>query len=255
MNVSRSLVFGSLVLAGCLTSKAPQEPSLTAVEHEAAARRAEQRAAVEERRRDPDLYSIQRCGVMGSPALQGPASAPQPGFNASGMGSPPITGDPCGSWFDEARDHEVEAERQRLIAAQHRAAAARLRSNQAEACNNLPDEDRTARPFETREDLLAVRELPDYSRTGKAASQRGGVTVLLREQPGMSPERLERVLQCDAARAMVEGGADRTPWAVPGAQASVVQTNVGLLVEVTANDRTTAQEIARRAALLAESGR
>jgi hypothetical protein len=255
MTLSKTLVFGSLLLVGCITSKAAKEPSMTALEHEDAARRAEQRAVQEERRRDPDIYSVQRCGNMGSPALQGPASAPQAGFNASGMATPP-TGDPCGSWFDEKRDHEIEAERQRLIAAQHRSAAAKLRGGQAQACNNLPDEERMARPLDApRDNLLAVRELPDYSRTGKASGQRGGATVLLRDQPGLSAEQLERVLQCDAARAMVEGGAEHTPWAVPGAKASVVQTNLGMLVEVTANDRKTAEEIARRAALLSESVR
>jgi hypothetical protein len=253
MSLSQSLVFGSLLLAGCIGSKPATTPPMTALEHESEARRAEQLAAQHERRRDPDLYSIQRCGAVGSPALQGPISAPQAGFNASGMATPPS--DPCGSWFDEKRDHELEAERQRLIAAQHRAAAARLRSGEAQACNNLSSEDRTARPYQTSDDLLAVRELPDYGRTGKASSQRGGARVLLREQPGMTADRLERVLQCDAARAMVEGGAEHTPWAVPGAQSTVVETNLGLLVEVTANDRKTAEEIARRAALLSESAR
>jgi hypothetical protein len=256
MSPKKSLLLVSLLAAGCISSSGGRvaRPNLTALEHEDEARRAEQLAAQHERRRDPDLYSIQRCGGMGSPSLQGPSSAPQAGFNASGIPTP-LASPTCGSWFDEKRDHEVEADRQRWIAAQHRAAAARIRSVEARACYDLSSAERMARPIQTREDLLAVRTLPDYSRTGKAASQHGGATVLLREQPGMNAQSLERVLRCDAARALVEGGADRTPWAVPGSQAAVVQTDHGLLVEVTADDRETVLEIERRAARLSESVR
>ncbi len=251
---SKSLLLASLLATGCITGgRSAAQPNLTALQHEDEARRAEQRAAVEEQRRDPDLYSLQRCGGMGSPNLQGPASAPQAGFNASSVSSPTGTG--CGSWFDEKRDHETEANYQRWVAAQHRAAAARIRAVQARACNDLSSEELAARPIETREDVLAVRNLPDYSRTGLAASQRGGTTVLVREQPGMNAQRLERVLRCDAARTLVEGGADRTPWAVPGSESAVVQTDHGLLVEVTANDRATVREIERRAARLSQSVR
>jgi hypothetical protein len=254
MSPQKSLLLASLLAAGCISSGGTvARPNLTALQHEDEARRAEQLAAQHERRRDPGLYSVQRCAGMGSPSLQGPASAPQAGFNSSSISAPPTV--TCGNWFDEERSHRTEANYQRWVAAQHRAAAARLRSVQARACNDLSSEERTARPIQTREDVLAVRTLPDYSMTGKAASQRGGATVLVREQPGLSAQRLERVLRCDAARTLVEGGAERTPWAVPGSESAVVQADHGLLVEVTANDRETVREIERRAARLTESVR
>jgi hypothetical protein len=242
------LLLPSILLGGCITSSPPARTNLTATQHESEARRAEQIAAEHERRRDPDLYSVQRCGVFGTPAFQGPAGAPVPGFNAS-VSQISAPSSPCGTWLDEKRDHEREVQRQRQIAAEHRAAAARMRSVEARACNDVPTEELWARPTPTGGDVLAVRALPDYGRTGKASSQRGGATVLVREQPGMTPRKLERVLRCDAARALVYGD-EQTPWAVPGSKAAVVETDAGLLVEITSDDRETARKIEERAARL-----
>jgi len=138
------------------------------------------------------------------------------------------------------------------MAAKHRAEAARIRTAEAQACHGLSEEALMASPVERSDEIVAVRELPDYGRTGKASSQRGGATVLLKSEVGMSPEDFQRMLTCDAAQARTVGGKklERTPWAVAGASSAVVETDQGMLVEITANDRDAAKEIVRRAQAL-----
>ncbi|HEV8247397.1 MAG TPA: hypothetical protein VGP93_16580, partial [Polyangiaceae bacterium] len=158
--------------------------------------------------------------------------------------------DPCMSGaLNAERDHEMEAMSLRRIAEKHRAAAAKLRGTEAKLCNGLSDQERTADLLVPDDQLLAVQAIPDHSRTGKASSQKGGATLLIRDQPGRGPGDVERILQCQLARSAVSGKAEleRSPLAVPGAQTSVIKTDDGVLVEVTANNRKAAQEIVRRA--------
>ncbi len=240
----------ALLLAGCISSAADQKPLMTAAEHESAARRAEQAAQEHQKRRDPGAYNIQRCGAPPST----PIVVPPPG-TPTGVNAPSVTSSfsPCSaSAINLERDHETEASRQRWIAAQHRNAAARIRAREAKACQGLSDDQRTADLLQPNEELMAVRDMPDYSRTGKASDTRGGATLLLRPDAGQNAKQVEQRLQCRVARAAVNGKSEleSSPLAVPGAQANVVETDDGWLVEVTAGDRKTVQEIKRRARAL-----
>jgi hypothetical protein len=249
MSLLRFPLASLLLATACITASPNRKPAVTALEHEALAVKAEQQALQEEKRTDPGLYVTQRCG----PPPTTPLFAPAPGVPGQQVPTPQTmtpANDPCMSGaINVRRDHEQEAMSQRRIADEHRAAAAKLRSREARACDGLSYRERTANLFVPEEQLLAVTALPDHSRTGKASSQLGGATLLIRDQPGRGPAEVEQILQCQVARSAVSGKSEleRSPLGVPGAKTNVIETDDGVLVEVTANDRKAAREIARRA--------
>ncbi len=250
MSLAKLSLGSVLLLAGCISSTPKQQPLMTAAEHESRARKAEQVAQEHEKRRDPGAYNIQRCGAPPST----PVVLPPPGV-PGGVNGPSVSTSfsPCSpSAINLDRDHETEATRQRWIAAKHRNEAAKIRAREAKACQGLSDDERTADLLVPQQELVAVRELPDYSRTGKASDIRGGASLLLRSETGQNARQVEQRLQCRVARAAVNSRSEleSSPLAVPGAEANVIETDDGWLVEVTANNRKTVQEIKRRAKAL-----
>ena len=195
------LMFAGVSLASCITASPQNKPVLTAVEHDSAAARAEQLAQQEQKRRDPGPYVTARCGpppfaptstIVASPTSSLPPSPP----SVAG----PLN-EPCSSSsINFERDHEQEARRLERQATTHRVAAAKLRGAEAVACSGLSEDERTADLLVPRDQVLAVRAVPDHSRTGKASSQSGGATLLLREQPGRSPDQIKHMLECQVAR-------------------------------------------------------
>jgi hypothetical protein len=88
-----------------------------------------------------------------------------------------------------------DIERHRLAAAEHRAASEALRKAEERACQGVDPQDRDQSPFSQVEDIVAVEPLP--LALGAASS---GLTVVLRPVGGLTPERLQRVLDCHLAR-------------------------------------------------------
>ena len=244
------LALAGAVTFGCITkgpeSKTPE--TLTAADHEAAAAKAEQRAEENEQRVDPGNYTAQRCApvVVPPPTAQ---VAPQSGPSFS------RPEDVCGnSTLSARRDHEREAEQERIAASEHRAAAAELRRAEEIACSDVPSELRAQNPFKRPGEVLAVAPIADRSETGKAASPRGGVVLALQKMD-TDPSALERRLNCQAAMAATEKQPDlaNSPAAVPDAKSSVWEDNGQLMVEISSTDQTAAKEIGKRArALISE---
>jgi hypothetical protein len=246
------LALAGAVALGCVT-KGPESKTpgtLTAADHEAAARKAERRAEENERRVDPGSYSIQRCApvVVPPPTAQ---VAPQSGPSFS------RPEDVCGNATISAmRDHQREAEQERAIAAEHRAVAAELRRAEEIACADVPPELRAQNPFSRAGEVLAVAPVADRSETGKAASSRSGVVLAL-QRTNEDPKALEGRLNCQAAMAATDAQPElsNSPAAVPGAKASVWEDNGQLMVEISSTDRDAASEINRRARALISDDR
>jgi hypothetical protein len=241
------LALAGAVAVGCIT-KGPESRSpetLTAADHEAAAAKAERRAAESEQRSDPGNYTAQRCApvVVPPPTAQ---VAPQSGPSFS------RPEDVCGSSTISAqRDHEREAEQERLRAAEHRAAAAELRRNEEVACSDVPPDLRVQNPFNRAGEVLAVAPIANRSETGKASADRGGVVLALQSMDA-DPRALEQRLNCQAAMAATETQPElaNSPAAVRDARSSVWEDNGRLMVEISSTDQAAAKEIGKRARAL-----
>lgn len=226
MSLARLLtvsLVSSTVVTGCATpGTRPQDMGITG--HEAAAKTAEREASL----------------AAGSPAL--PRSEP-----ACAVA-------PC--WSDTPRQTE-DAKHLQTVAAQHRAAAQSLRSTEEQACAGFSERDRDVSPFFHRNDIIAATRLEQ--RQGKYGIKFVGAVIHFRAVAGLTPEWLQRSINCHLARSAALGF-DRTemefcPLALKGVAARVSSGGDRYLIEVTAGDARVAEEIWRRAQALASAAR
>lgn len=157
-------------------------------------------------------------------------------------------------------EHAVMAEEHRRIAAEHRAASAVLRQAEATACRDVSPEDRDMSPFAQTEDLDAVGPLYETSTVAKSPSQLlVGASILFRPVPGLTRDRLQRIVDCHLARNAALGhqdvGMPDCPLVPAGVRATVVPDGDALLVNIRADDPTTAAEVLARAERLLQRGR
>jgi hypothetical protein len=175
-----------------------------------------------------------------------PGSAPYlercPG--ATALNGPRV---PC--WTSQVNPtarHIQEAESQRRIAAEHRAAAQALRDAEARACSGLQPADRDTSPFFHRQDIASVTEIP------------GGASIVFRPVPGLTREGLQAIVDCHLARSAALGHeVPEMPYCplVPrGATAAVRVQGTALVADVRSDDAKGAAEILRRARLLVGAG-
>lgn len=154
---------------------------------------------------------------------------------------------PTAAYLKHASEH-------RRLAAEHRAAARALRDAEASACAGIADEDRDESPFDHREDVLRVEPLLGAD----AAPWTEGVVVTFRPIPGMTAPWLQRVVDCQIARnAALGNDVPDSPHCllVPkGVRAVVTAVPEGFAVTIRAPDRSTAEEIFRRADALIAAG-
>ena len=148
--------------------------------------------------------------------------------------------------------HETAAEEHRELAAKHRAASKALQDAEANKCVGLSDEDRDTSPFAHREDIRSVSKLSRDESVGKRIVPRdAGATVVFRPTPGLTPEWLQRIVDCHLARNAAVGHdmpeMSYCPLVPRGATATVRSVGDGFAVDVSAADATTADEIWRRA--------
>jgi len=145
------------------------------------------------------------------------------------------------------------AEQHRRAAAEHRAASAVLRDIEATACTGIAAEDRDISPFERTDDVASAAPLTEERATGVGRSRTVtvGARVVFYPVPGLTPEKLQREVDCHLARAAVLGHElpemPDCPLVPKGAQARVVVTEHGLTVEIRGEDSTAAADIIARA--------
>jgi hypothetical protein len=154
-------------------------------------------------------------------------------------------------------EHIRMAEQHRKLAEKHRAAAEALRDAEAKACVGVSEYDRDISPFEHREDIASVEPLARAGVTAKdpLAGAKMGARITFREVPGLTAERLQRLVDCHLARNAVLGhqGPEMPdcPLVPRGVTAQVQQAPAGLAVEVRADNPVVVEEVWNRARRLA----
>ena len=137
--------------------------------------------------------------------------------------------DPCYTNVgNPTAEHLREAEAHRRHAAEHRAASKLLRGAEATACRGVASEDRDLSPF----------------------------CVVFKPIPGMTPEFLQRLVDCHLARNAAMGTdmpeMEYCPLALSGVTAQVLRVWDGLAIEVRSSKPETALRILARANALTQ---
>lgn len=162
-------------------------------------------------------------------------------------------------WTSVIRPNESEsreADRHRVRAADHRRGSEALRNAEASACDGLSSDDRAISPFEHLEDIEGVVPLNEKHFGGKQSYETtAGASVRFRAVPGMTPEWLQRLVDCHLARNAALGHTvpemPDCPLVPKGTTAKVSSAGNGLTVAIRSDDSTAAQEILARAQRLA----
>lgn len=226
-------------VAACATSQGTSPGDMSAEEHLAASARDEEAAASHRARYDPAGWEKRDCrGIVRGELLQ-----------------------PCWrSLANPTARHLEEEGRHRELAARHRAASDVLRDAEVSACGGVADADRDMSPFAHREDVEKVEAIVDLRAPGDANEARVlGATIFLRPVPGLTAERLQRIVDCHLARyragGQVSPGAAFCPLALLEVRALVRSLETGLAVAISSTDPGTGREIMRRARSLLEPAR
>lgn len=161
---------------------------------------------------------------------------------------------PC--WTGEVNPtdgHRVDAAKLQATATKHRKAAETLRAAETDACAGLDPADRELSPFFHRDDIERVEPL--YRGASFRSRALSGATIVFADVPGLSREWMQQSLDCHVARNAALGfdapEMAYCPLASKGVRAVASETGGRIRVEVTAGDAVTAEEILRRAQLLA----
>jgi hypothetical protein len=147
------------------------------------------------------------------------------------------------------------AARYRSLVESHRAAARHLRDEVARACDGIPEA--AAGAAIAGAEVVSVGEIRKGDEPPVVHSARGfdpeyllGAKMTLKGE--VDPSALTGQLRCRVARAAAHGDDGLDPVAVKGARFKVLPRDKGgVLVEIRADDRSTAAEVVRRAQLLA----
>lgn len=225
-----------LVVAGCGPAAGTQPDAMSATEHEAAASQEQRAAEGHGEQYDPEASVTKKdCAVR-----------------ASGRSA---ESGPC--WTSETNpteEHTKDAKHHQDLAAQHRVASETLRTAEARACSGVPEEDRDMSPFAHREEIRSVSPLKEQLRFGKSVADRmAGAEIVFQAIPGMTPEWLQRVVDCHLARNAAIGHEATSaemaycPLTLRGAQATVRSVGDGFVVAIRSDDSDVAKEILRRA--------
>jgi hypothetical protein len=222
------------VAAGCATTTPGARPhDMSAAQHEQEAQAHARTAETHATEYDPEArVSQKRCA----------------GGDRIGVEYPCWT-----SELNPTAKHRRAAEEHRRHAADHRAASAALRHAEARACVGINPDDRDMSPFVHVEDIVSVEELVDHARGGYAKPhvRKVGARVTFHAVPGMTAERLQRMIDCHLARNASLGHVvpemGNCPLVPKGVKAQVKATGNGFVVEIRSDDPETAREILSRA--------
>jgi len=230
------LTLTAVLLAACGKPE-PESPHMGAGKHDDKARSEERAAAAHLNSSDDPLVVGERC-------LPSNLTANDPIGCWTAFRAP---GGPAGRDRDEAREHL-------RLAQAHRAASQALRDAEARACAGLPERDRAISPFWHRADIAATTPLYEPTTAPDTPGRPQGAIVTLRPIPGMTLAYLQRVVDCQIARADALG--HRVPEAafcplVPKDVMATVKPDAdGFSIVITSKDPDSAREIMKRAEAL-----
>jgi hypothetical protein len=234
-----ALGLATVALVACKpAAKAPLEPYLSAAGHDLEAANQESQARMANTRYSP--YAGQSGGMC--------------------RGRPGPTEDICWtSMVNPTERYRHHAAEHRKLAAEHRAAAKTLRDAEARACAGISPADRDESLFDHYEDILRVEPLHGGVSRYLQEPWTEGVVVTFKPVPGMTTLWLQHVVDCQLARNAVLGNVvpelEQCLLVPRGVRASVAQVTDGFTVTVRAGDRTTAEDLFRRADILATAVR
>ena len=141
-------------------------------------------------------------------------------------------------------------------AAAHRAAAEALRGEEAWACAGIAEADRDASPLrpEVIESVSRLEDTTISTKTGPPHRLVGAV-ISVRAAPGLTGEWLQRSIHCHVARIALRGndppGMEACPFAPGDLEVRVSSSGEGFRIELRASTAKVAEEILRRAQVLA----
>jgi len=121
------------------------------------------------------------------------------------------------------------------------------------ACVDLPDDDRVTSPFGHVADIRSVEPLLVNDAPAGMVRTRNwlvGAIVTFRPVPGMTVARLQQVIDCHHARALVVEPSSADLLGLPGVSAQVKQVEDGFAVLIRAEEPQIAEEVLRRALAL-----
>lgn len=146
----------------------------------------------------------------------------------------------------------TQLEALRDAARSHRIASPAVRAAEGTACAGLGDDDRDVTPFFYRDDVIDVQPLRGHD--GALPGRLEGAAVTFRRVEGLSPERMQRLVDCQIARdAALEYRVPEVGWcplAVAGTLARVAVSESGLEVRIVAANADAATETYVRAVAL-----
>jgi hypothetical protein len=233
LTLSMSMV--TMTLIACASTPGAKPHDMSAAQHEAMAKEAEQASTIHTTQYDPSAAkSVERCGSGGAhTTLAGPCWT---------------------STVNPTAEHQRIADEYKKAAADHRAASQVLRDAEARACAGIDDSDRDTSPFAHREDVVAVETLTEASGLKANAKTIEGAVVTFRAVPGLTQQWLQREIDCHIARnaAMGHDAPEMAscPLQPKGIRAEVTATRDGFAVAIRASDPATASEVVRRAEAL-----
>jgi len=148
-----------------------------------------------------------------------------------------------------------EAQKHMQRATEYRTRAAKLRAAETQACAHLPETDVAASPFASKESIVGIRELRGRAESAKygvgPTGSVQGASIMIRAEPGMTKEYLQRKIDCHLARNATAGFSRPDmafcPLAVRGAAASVSSEGATLRIDITSDEPSAAEEIRARA--------
>lgn len=222
MMISRvAFVMSAAVVCGCAATGG----TMTAAEHENAARQESARAESAQQR----------------------AQAACPGYESQ---------DACYRYWTSFRNPTqrdfAAARKHRELAERHRQASQALRDAEARACVGVPAAERDISPFVHLEDIVAVEPI-EVDRGGDSLS---GVRVVFRPLPNMSADWLQHVVDCHLARNAVIGYGDESkdscPLQVRNVTALVHPVPAGLAVDIRPGNQVASREVHLRTRQAAE---
>jgi hypothetical protein len=131
------------------------------------------------------------------------------------------------------------------------AAAQTSARNDTMSCVGVPEVEPNGSPLVNPNDVRAIQEIKPATPVSETETvvPRGGARILLRAQPGMTAEWLQRIAECHMARVAVAKPAmlSTSPLDVKGALVSVQSMGNAFAVDITSPDVKVSKEILVRA--------
>jgi len=138
------------------------------------------------------------------------------------------------SFRNPTRKRFQEADKYRREAERHTSASRELRDAESRACMGLSVDEREVSPFFHEDDIVSVAKVA----LDAPHDVLTGARVVFRQLPEMTPARLQRELDCEAAHDAVVGYSqnDRSVVAIEGVVTFVHPVETGLAVEIRPHD-------------------